>query len=284
MVERKPLLIILILTLVSLSALLAPDNALAAPARCTSIELASDLCPVVTAEAVEDAVVLNGRESTNGFGDEPPRYDTPAKAERDGTTRGAGSAPAPADPNAPPYVIEVIRDAFTVNDPATGPAVGPVTLDDLASFRPTPGVGHMEPMGWTVTGLPTNFWAEAGAQVHLGTLLDRPASVRFTPRTYRWTFGDGASAVIPVRGASWRASGVEEFAPTPTSHIYRALGTFTVNLTIEFGAEYRFDDGPWTSVSGVIRLPANSLSATVGTASTVLVGRDCIGRPTGPGC
>ena len=247
---------------------------------CTVADALTDTCDV-SAVATDAELTLRGTETRRG--NDGPEGAAPSGEIRP-RARGAGSAPAPADPNAPPYVIEVIRDAFTVNDPATGPAVGPVTLDDLASFRPTPGVGHMEPMGWTVTGLPTNFWAEAGAQVHLGTLLDRPASVRFTPRTYRWTFGDGASAVTALRGASWRASGEEEFAPTPTSHIYRALGTFTVNLTIEFGAEYRFDDGPWTSVSGVIRLPANSLSATVGTASTVLVGRDCIGRPTGPGC
>ena len=50
-----------------------------------------------------------------------------------------------------------------------------VTISDIATFRPRPGTDHMQPDGWTIAGLDTNFYALAPQQVVPGTLLGRPA-------------------------------------------------------------------------------------------------------------
>ncbi|MHA6695758.1 PKD domain-containing protein [Homoserinimonas sp. A520] len=161
---------------------------------------------------------------------------------------------------------------------------GPVTLSDLVNFRPAPGVDHMEPNGWMIVGLDTNFYARSAVQVQDGLLLGEPASVRFTPVRYHWTYGDGTRASRSMPGTTWRAQGVDEFDPTPTSHVYTSSGTYYIDLTIDFAAEYRWAGSDWTTIAGTIPVPANRLVATAGGAKTVLVEHECTLNPTGPGC
>lgn len=194
----------------------------------------------------------------------------------------ADGAPAPVDPNAD--CIYLLNDRCLAAGPGrTGP-VQPITLADIAQFRPDPGVDRMEPDGWMVVGLDTNFFASAGAQVHNGTLLGQPAAVRFTPIAWHWMYGDGAARTSATPGAPWSAQGLREFDPTGTSHIYRAPGTYAIDLTIDFAAEYRFGAGPWFEIPGVLPVPANRLIATAGSAKTVLVEHECTADPAGPGC
>ena len=66
--------------------------------------------------------------------------------------------------------------------------------------------------------------------------------------------------------------------------VYRAEGTYFIDLSITFTADYKYATGNWTHVLGTITLPANRLEATAGDAKTVLVNRDCTQNPSGPGC
>jgi hypothetical protein len=142
----------------------------------------------------------------------------------------------------------------------------------------------MEPDGWMVVGLDTNFYALVSGGVQTGELLGRPAAVRFDAIRFHWDYGDGSSATRGTGGASWASQGVPEFDPTSTSHVYRLAGTYSIGLTIEFGAEYRFADRSWTPVAGSIPVSVNRLTATAGEAKTVLVNRNCLEDSTGPGC
>jgi hypothetical protein len=182
-----------------------------------------------------------------------------------------GAPPASTDPNAP-----INRDEFG--------ASGPLTIVDIRHFHPQPGVDRMQPNGWAVIGLDTNFYSIAAEQIVHGTLLGKPADVRFTPVTWHWTYGDGHSATLATGGSTWKAQGIQEFDPTPTSHVYAERGTYAIDLTIDYAPEYRFAGGDWVAVIGVVSLPTNRLTITAGDAQTVLVGRDCHANPTGPGC
>lgn len=164
------------------------------------------------------------------------------------------------------------------------PGAEPITLSDIASFRPTPGVQRMQPNGWIVPGLDANFYAITGQHVVHGTLLGQPASVRFTPVAFHWSYGDGIAATRPTKGATWQALGIPEFEPTPTSHIYANEGEYTIRLVIDFAAEYRFAGSPYYPIDGVIPLRANDLHVSVDGAKTVLVEHDCAANPGGPGC
>jgi hypothetical protein len=161
---------------------------------------------------------------------------------------------------------------------------GPITLSDIAMFHPVPGVQHMQPERWTVPGLDTNVYAVSRAHIVPGTLLGKDAAVRFTPVSFHWDYGDGARAMRPTPGGTWRSLGVHEFDRTPTSHVYSSEGRYTIQLVIDFAAEYRFAGSGFHPISGLIPLRANDLHILVDGAKTVLVERDCDAHPSGPGC
>jgi hypothetical protein len=158
------------------------------------------------------------------------------------------------------------------------------TLSDLVNFRPTPGIDHMEPNGWFIEGLDANFYATGGSSVQSGTLLGLPARVRFTPVAWTWTYGDGKSATRTTPGATWKAQHIREFDPTPTSHIYTKPGTYYIDLTLTYRAEYTWGSSAWLPIDGNLYLPANRLRATVGDAKTVLFNENCAQNPSGAGC
>lgn len=159
-----------------------------------------------------------------------------------------------------------------------------ITLADIARFRPTPGIQRMEPDGWVVVGLPANIYSIVDPEIVPGELLGQSADVRFTPVGWRWSYGDGSTATLGTKGGTWSALGLREFDASPTSHIYREAGSYTIRLSIVYRAEYRIAGGPFTPIAGTLTLPANELHITAGGAKTVLVDRDCTVAPHGPGC
>lgn len=169
-------------------------------------------------------------------------------------------------------------------DPGDG--LGAVSMEAIRSFRPDPPRDLMQPNGWMLVGLDTNFYAKAPVQVKSGTLLGQLASVRFTPAVYSWTYGDGASRSTHTPGATWKALGLVEFDPTPTSHVYRNPGTYYIDLTVGYRPEYRWaGSSEWIPIDGLVWVPANRLVAVASNgAKTVLVEDDCTANPSGPGC
>lgn len=253
-----------------------------AAVACIQAEFAVGIC--IDGSSNGDHVTVIGDQGSPGSG---------GSGAGGGTGTGGGSSggnPTPNYPLSPTTGGETFYPILP-EDPAPGASTSPppsegtpaITLHDIATFRPTPGVDRMQPNGWMVVGLDTNFYAEVGVQVVDGQLLGRQAQVRFTPVRYHWSFGDGGTLNTTAKGATWAAQRLGEFDRTPTSHIYRASGTYFIDLSIDFAPEYRYDGGAWRSISGTINLPANRLQARAGTAKTVLVDRDCTQGP-GPGC
>jgi hypothetical protein len=245
--------------LLLLALLLAPA-ADQSQGTCTSTEVDFGMC--IDATLTDNAATLHGSTTTE------PDYS------------GGTDTPDP-DPNTPACAF--ITTDFCVTPPPA-PGATPVTLEDIASFRPDPGVARMDPAGWSIVNLPTNFYADSGSQIVDGTLLGRPASVRFTAVGWRWTYGDGQSAALDSPGASWASVGIREFEATATSHVYRAEGEYSVGLTKLFVAEYRFGGALWTPIAGSLPVRAAPLTVVVGDADTVLVGRNCAEYPAGAGC
>jgi hypothetical protein len=188
--------------------------------------------------------------------------------------------PAPCVPE--PIILKCLSP-LNGKDQANDP-VALVTWSDIESFRPTAGIDAMEPAGWSIIGLPTNFYATGSDQIISGDLLGFAASVHFIPVGYRWSYGDGASRASASGGASWAALGLAEFDETATSHSYSAPGTFAIDLAIDYRAEYQFAGRPWRTLAGTIPVAANRLITTAADADTVLVLRDCAATPKGPGC
>jgi hypothetical protein len=240
-------------------------------------------CPSVDASTAADQVNLVGTATTPGSGETGSQERNLKRPDRDAVRSSADDTCA---------VLRFTRCYATVPRPGAAstapvPSVGSVpsvTLRDLATFRPAPGTQQMEPNGWVVPGLDANFFAIVGQQLVPGTLLGQPATVRFTPTAFHWNYGDGSAVIRSTKGGTWAQLGLSDFDPTPTSHVYLSEGDYVIRLSIDFRAEYRFGASSFRPVSGTINLPANELHVTVTGAKTVLVDRDCVANPTGPGC
>ena len=243
------------------TSILQISPALLVDAVCSSYDSITTGCPTSTGTVNGDGVDIRGS------------VNIPGSSASNSGVRGGGRGGNAVTPPPPPPPL---RDGYSVT--------APITLADLVNFRPIAGMDHMEPNGWMVVGLDTNFFATVESGVQTGLLLNLPASVRFTAERYRWSYGDGTSATRTTRGASWAASGVQEFDRTATSHVYRTAGAYSIDLAIDFSAAYQYAGGPWIPISGTIPVAANRLVAAAGDANTVLVGRDCAQRPSGPGC
>jgi hypothetical protein len=277
-VRHKFLLLTLVIVLSLSSGAKSTVEASQPTSGCSSADLLSGGCSV-SGSINGGGVDLSGHEG--GAGTSP------------GNSRGGGTSKNPTKPKPKPpdpvctSLPEACQDIRIIGPGAPGnPAL---TINDLRNFPAVPGTDHMQPNGWMVVGLATNFYATVGSsgsgtELVDGTLLGHPATVRFTPVSWHWTYGDGTTATRSTPGSTWAAQGIPEFDPTATSHVYTADGTYFIDLSITFKAEYRYAGTTWTPVLGTITLPANRLEASAGDAKTVLVNRDCTQNPIGPGC
>ena len=196
-----------------------------------------------------------------------------------------GDPPKDTDPNDPTWCSTKFGTRVKCPSAPVTPAPTPkVTLRDLKHFKPRSGIDHMQPDGWMVVGLSTNFYATVPSELERGRLLGREARVRFVPVAWHWVYGDGSQSTRATPGATWAAQGLHDFDPTATSHVFAKRGTVDIGLVVSFGAEYEYAGSGWIPIEGTIDVPANRLRATAGTAKTVLVGRDCNANPDGPGC
>lgn len=260
-------------------ALSSATPSLAAAASQCSGSAATLGCPDVDGSVHEDGATLEGELTLGG--------SPGGSGGGSGGSGGGGSGTS----TLPPMPCEEVFAGLCYGEgqgkpgeESASPGIPSVTIADVATFRPQDPRQWMQPDGWMVVGLPANIVASTSRHVVAGTLLGAPAEVRFTPVAYRWRYGDGTSARLTTPGASWQALGLSEFDATPTSHVYRASGTYVIELDVEFAVEYRFAGGSWRALSGTVVRPANDLIATAGEAVTVLVDRDCATAPTGPGC
>jgi len=237
---------------------------------CSPGEIATGTCSVDASVGAADVTLVGSATSPGSDGS--------------GGSASKGSGHTPKSP----FTCQiVVQNRCLVRAPRSGPAaptVQPITLRDIASFRPAPGVQFMEPDGWVVPGLDANFYSVVEQQLVNGTLLGLPATVRFTPVAWHWNYGDGSAVVRTTKGATWASQGLHDFDRTPTSHVYDTEGEYVIRLTIDFRAEYRFASTGFIPIAGIINLPANDLHVTVTGAKTVLVEHDCVANPAGPGC
>ena len=184
-------------------------------------------------------------------------------------------------------IDNVCKPAAPVPPAPVAPAVvtyDPIDLADLASFSPQNISLSSQPVGWGLVGLPVNFIASASTHVVTGSLFGQSTEVRFTPRSFQWSFGDGQSATTALGGSRWDQLGLSEFSATATSHSYAQAGNFTTQVIVHYGVEYRIGGGAWTAVSGEVNRDATTSIVVVLNADTVLTAGDCLNARDAKSC
>ena len=152
------------------------------------------------------------------------------------------------------------------------PPTLPRFASDLEGFRPEqPGI-TVQPDGWSLPRLPTNFVAKASTHRDSGELLGWPVEVRFRPVAFHWDYGDGSGLSTGQKGSTWGQKGQRQFDRTATSHVYRAPGSYRVRLVVEYEVEIRFEDDEFDSLEGTLTRSASDVVVQVLTVSPLVVG------------
>lgn len=171
-------------------------------------------------------------------------------------------------------------------EPAPPPAVPDpttATIDDVAEFAPDPPRVVGEPDGVGVVGMPTNFVVDAIEHTATGDIFDIPVTVRFTPVSYVFDYGDGTRQETTRPGTSWEDLDAPQFTVTDTSHSYGEPGEYEVGVTIRYAAEADAGGG-WFPIAGLLELATPTTVVRIVDVDTALVGRTCTEDPRGPGC
>jgi hypothetical protein len=198
----------------------------------------------------------------------------------DATSGGSGGSGGGSS-DGPDECPEVVNGQCVGTSPPKDGS-GPTSISDLESFRPRTPTQFVEPSGWSVRRIPTNFWTVVSAHTVSGELLGNPADVRFTPVLLRRYFGDGEKRTGATKGASWRDLGQAPWTRTSTGHAYDSEGRYRVRMLVWYSAAYRFGSQDWVPLTGEVAVWANELNLTVLSADLVLVDQSC--GETSPGC
>ena len=119
-----------------------------------------------------------------------------------------------------------------------------------------------------------HFSAQAVRHTKNRLLFWYPSQVRFTPRTFDWTFGDttiGNNQLI--------------------SHAWSTKGAYPVRVLVGYSVRYRIiGHSVWLTLPGLVYSTSPPMVVNVGDDSTlnsskvVLVHWNCIEKPAAPGC
>ncbi|MCF8549529.1 MAG: PKD domain-containing protein [Pontimonas sp.] len=190
----------------------------------------------------------------------PPR--TPVLGPRQFSIILAGLCRDQSAPKNPPLPAARVQRAPTP----------PTSVSDLVAFQPLPPGIVIEPGSWSLPRVPTNIFSTASAQSQSGTLLGWPIEVRFTPQNFRWSYGDGTGVTRSESGSSW---GSNQFGSTQTSHVFRAPGTYTVTLQVDYSVSYRFDQGGFVALAGLVTRAGPPATLQILRVDSVLVDEGC---------
>lgn len=242
--------------------------------ECSQAAQSSGQCLSITTELDREGITLGASTSSPG-----------APGQSSASSSGGGQSWwSPRPPREPVLGTSECRIKISgycrASSPDKNPTVSfeetppepPSHASELESFTPgSPGI-EVEPDGWSLPRLPTNIFARVSKSVEQGELLGWPIQVRFSPSTYRFTYGDGTSSRLSVAGRSW---GSGQFLPTATSHVYSHPGTYQIGLQVGFDVAYRFDGGPFVPVTGTVWRDAGAREVEVLRVTSLLVEEGC---------
>jgi len=157
----------------------------------------------------------------------------------------------PADPAAPAE--------------AAAPVITPAIVLQAFQEVPLPDavLTIQPPDGLTLVNFDTNFLTEAEPFVENLTLLTNAVDLDITPTSYTWDFGDGTTRTTTTPGAP--------YPDLEVTHAYGRTGTYQLNVTITWSADFRVNGGPWIPVDGTVPITSPDVALQVQEGTPVLV-------------
>ena len=244
------------------------------------------------------SLTVSGTQQRPGTPANPNTPHTPGTPDTRNTSPGSPTEPTPPSDRAI-RLADCMDDSGTVrchtptspSEPAPiredGPPAAPetptITITDLAQFAPPPLTASADPGNVGIAGLPTNFIAAADVHTQTGELFDIALTVRFSPTTYLYDYGDRSTSSTAVSGRTWQELGQAQFTPTPTTHVYQERGHYLARVDVAYTAEVDFGTG-WIPLPGEITTIGTPRTIHILEAHTALITHTCTENPHGTGC
>ncbi|MFC0581067.1 PKD domain-containing protein [Micrococcoides hystricis] len=175
----------------------------------------------------------------------------------------------------------------TVVEPAEGQTVQiVVTLEDLQKLKvsPTKVLSANFKREGKYVGLrkqPIHMWTEAGEITRTISMLGQQVQIKLTPVSYLWDYGDGSTQTTTTGGGAVDSTFEGE---TKTSHAYTETGTYTAQVTVSYGGQFRVGTGEWVPVVGFLEIPSETASMDIWRKKVYPVDENCDENPNGFGC
>jgi hypothetical protein len=134
-------------------------------------------------------------------------------------------------------------------------AVPAFTAADFRRLPLPPATLNIQPgSGRTLVNVATNFYASSDPQTFHVTLLGTPVTVRATPQSWSWTYGDGERRVFTEPGGP--------YPNLDTAHTFLQPGDYTVSLTTTWTGTYSVAGGPFVPVDGTAAVTSPTATVT----------------------
>jgi len=244
----------------------------------------SDACDAQAGSSVNALVTIVGcqPDGTTSEGERSPQeyeeYDAEPACPADPTTASGFSAACTPLYNCPtgsvPFWVSGLRNGtwtrlyVTCRGGTSTPTITPATVATAFQRIPLPQLTSIaQPGDKTLVNFDTVFHVQAQTLVRDVTILGQDVELTITPSRFRWTFGDGTSAVTTTPGHAYPAKSL--------THRYQAADV-TVRHTVEvtWTATWRVNNGPWQDVPGTVTITGPRTALRVAEATPLLAGGD----------
>jgi hypothetical protein len=161
----------------------------------------------------------------------------------------------------------LLFDVTFCSGAAPGPAA--LTLGDIRTAfarlpLPAARLVVQPPDGLTLVNFATNFFTtDTRPLLRRVTILGRQVTIRATPSSYTWTYGDGATRTTTSPGAAYPRLEI--------THRYARKGRYAVRLAVTYRGDFRLGAQPWRAIPGTVSIagPAQRLRAVEATPHLV---------------
>ena len=141
-----------------------------------------------------------------------------------------------------------------------------LTAEEFRTLPLAPSVPSFQPAnGRGLVNMELIVFTDPAEQVLQTTVLGTPVTVRATPSSFSWDFGDGSAPLVTS----------DPGAPYPALrvfHIYEQPGSYQVQLTTTWTGLFQVDgQGPWFPVTGTAQTVSPAFAETVVEARSHLV-------------
>lgn len=133
----------------------------------------------------------------------------------------------------------------------------------------------VHPAGVTLANYPSVFHTTFRAYEAPTSIQNANVRLKFTPRSFRWNFGDGKTLTTSDAGKPYDPvviNRVEEIERHyKNTHRYETTGRFTPSVTVIINGQFSVDGGSWQDISGFLEATSPVTPVTVKEARAELV-------------